>query len=226
MFSITTTLTGDDIKPAVQLAKDNYIDLIHKHLEVDGPTSDMCQTQVEVEVRTYLTEAIAQHYGLRMTVVLAKDEAQGTVIGFAIALAGQLQTDCGLNYAVVHQDYRRQGVLRAMLDEIKARYQFIGLNSKIDKVPYYESLGFRITGPETTQVAMSWGLNKPHAEMLALDFSGVEEIRSKVDAFERYHGPNSRQIWVKLNDMQNEQERKVLDYVSKRASGLSHAQSF
>lgn len=224
MFTITTALTEADIEPAMKLAKANYIDLIHKHLVVGGPTSGMCQTQVEVEVRAYLAEAIAGHFGLSVTVVLAKDET-GNVIGFAIALGGKLATDCGLNYAVVHKDHRRQGVLRAMIKELQQRFQFIGLACKLDKVPYYEALGFRITGPETTQVAMSWGLNKPHADMLVLGFDHAEEIVAATAAFDRLHGSKAQAIYRKINTMQTEQSGKVTAYVSKRNSGASHDQA-
>ena len=224
MFSITTSLTEADIQQAVKLAKANYVELIEKHIRPGGPTGSLCQTTVEVEVRAYLEEALSPEFGMKITAVLAKDPDHN-LIGFAIALGGELETDCGLNYAVVHSGYRRQGILRAMLKEVQGRFQFIGLACKIDKVPYYESLGFRITGPQSAQVAMSWGLDKPHADMSVLGFHNDPDIQLAKGAFERLNGAKTPGIYRKMKAMQVEQSEKVLAYLDKRAKGVSHAES-
>jgi GNAT superfamily N-acetyltransferase len=222
MFTVTTTLTEADIQQAVKLAKANYVELIEKHIRPGGPTGSMCQTTVEVEVRAYLNEALSGNFGMKITAVLAKDDKQN-LIGFAIALGGKLETDCGLNYAVVHHAHRRQGILRAMLEEVQKKYSFIGLACKIDKVPYYEALGFRITGPQMAQVAMSWGLDKPHADMTVFGFQHNPEIQLARVSFERLHGAKAPGIYRKMQSMQVEQSQKVLAYLDQRTSGMSHA---
>lgn len=225
MFTISTSLTEADIQHAVKFAKANYVDLIEKHLRPGGgPTGSMCQTTVEVEVRTYLSEVLTGEFGLKVAPVVAKDECNN-LIGFAIALEGKLDTDCGLNYAVVHKDYRRQGVLRAMIHELQARYRFIGLSCKLDKVPYYEALGFRITGPQKVQVAMSWGLDKPHADMVILGFDQSDEVQGAKAAFARLNGAKAQKILRKLGEAQREQAEKVLAYLEKRGLGAAHAEA-
>jgi len=225
MFTITTSLTEADIQQAVKLAKANYVDLIDKHLRPGGgPTGSMCQTTIEVEVRAYLSEGITDGFGLKVTRVLAKD-TQDNVIGFVIALEGTLDTDCGLNYAVVHKDFRRQGVLRAMILEIQSRYEFIGLSCKLDKVPYYEALGFRITGPQKAQVAMSWGLDKPHAAMPLLGFDQTSEVQGAKASFARLNGAKAQGILRKVGEAQKEQAKKVLAYLDKRELGATHAEA-
>jgi GNAT superfamily N-acetyltransferase len=225
MFTITTSLTESDIHKAVKLAKANYVELIEKHLRPGGgPTGSMCQTTVEVEVRAYLSEVNNGKFGLKVTPVLAKDE-QNNLIGFAIALEGRVDTDCGLNYAVVHKDYRRQGVLRAMIQEIQSRYKFIGLSCKIDKVPYYEALGFRITGPQNAQVTLSWGLDKPHADMMILGFDHTNEVQNAKAQFMRLNGAKAQGILRKMDEAQKGQAQKVLAYLEKRGLGATHTEA-
>jgi hypothetical protein len=58
LFSITYSLTQRDIDQAVRLSKLYYTDLIQKLVKPYGPTSSLCSSQVEIEVRAYLEEAL------------------------------------------------------------------------------------------------------------------------------------------------------------------------
>lgn len=221
MFTVTTTFTQAELEQAARLARVNYIELINKFVRPHGPTSGLCQVQVETEVVAYLSDALYKDIGTDAGAVFAKDANTGEVIGFTIFLSGLIPTDCGLNYIVVDKRYRRQGVMKAMLAEIMKTHTFIGLSCNIDKVPYYEALGFRITGPETVQVAMSWGLNKPHGLMKAVGFDGSVAINEAKDAFLR----NNRQgpsILARIGQQQEDREVVVRDYVSKREIGVPH----
>lgn len=201
MFTITTELTKADVPQIVKLARANYVDLIFKHVKPNGPTSSLCLALIEVEVREYVLDALTKCHGLPVSVVLAKDP-EAKLIGFAIVIGGKEPTDCGINYAAVSKDHRRQGILRAMLDEVKSRYQSIGLTCNMDKVPYYEALGFRVTGARQVQVAMSWGLEKHEADMLVLGLDNHVEIREAQAIFGRVHGKKARGMISKINEMQ------------------------
>lgn len=221
MFTITTTFNQADLDQAVRLARANYIELINKFVRPHGPTRGLCQVQVETEVRAYLNDALYQDIGTDVGAVFAKNAQTGQVIGFTIFLSGLTPTDCGLNYMVVDVSYRRQGVMKAMLAEIMKNHTFIGLSCNIDKVPYYEPLGFRITGVETVQVAMSWGVNKPHGPMKVIGFDGSVPINQAKDAFLR-HNAQGPSILAKIGQQQHDRNIVVRDYVSKRISGVPH----
>lgn len=215
MFTITSELTQADVPQIVKLAKANYVDLIFKHVKPNGPTSALCQTLVEVEVREYVLDALDKRHGLPVSVVLAKDQ-DANLIGFTIVIGGMEPKDCGINYTAVHKDQRRQGILRAMLDEVKARYQSITLTCNIDKVPYYEALGLRVTGARQTQVAMSWGPEKLESEMQVLGMNNHVEIRNAQVIFERVHGTKARAMINKIQGMQDLRTVEVQEYVAKR----------
>ncbi|KPW61564.1 hypothetical protein ALO81_200191 [Pseudomonas cannabina] len=131
--------------------------------------------------------------------------------------------DCGINYAVVSASHRRQGILREMLAKIQARYIHIGLSCDVGKVPFYEALGFKITGSDLVQVAMCWGVDKPEAIMGALNFSRNSEIADAITTFQRVHGTKAEGMIIKLGEIQERRCEYVDGYVKRRLSGLSHA---
>lgn len=222
MFTITTDLNHSDIGQVLKLARANYVELISKSVRPHGPTSSLCIAQVEAEVREYLRDALTGCYGLPVEAVLAKEAVTGDVIGFAIVLGGNIPTDCGINYAAVHVDHRRQGILREMLNHVKSRHTHIGLSCNVDKVPFYEALGFRITGADLVQVAMCWGLDKPGASMGVLDFGQNAEVNEAKETFLRINGQKAQSILSKIGHIQEQRIVYVQGYVEKRQSGLSH----
>ncbi|MGY2315440.1 GNAT family N-acetyltransferase [Pseudomonas sp. SDO5522_S412] len=224
MFTLSTTFTQAEQEQALRLSRAYYVDLINKYVKPHGPTSSLCIAQVETEVRAYLDDARTGCYQVRAGAVFAKDRATEEIIGFAIYLGGKTPpTDCGLNYVVVDQRYRRQGIMKAMLDVIMQKFTFIGLSCNVDKVPYYEALGFRITGSDMMQVGMSWGLNKPHGVMTVLGFDNSEPIQTAVSAFMRNSAGRGEAILAELGRIQELKISEVETYVSKRKTGLSHA---
>lgn len=215
MFTITTELTQADVPQIVKLAKANYVDLIFKHVKPNGPTSTLCLALIEVEVREYVLDALTHCHGLPVSVVLAKD-LNATLIGFAIVIGGKEPTDCGINYTAVHKDHRRNGVMRAMFDKVKQRYQSINLTCNMDKVAYYEALGFRITGAQQIQVGMSWGPEKPASEMQVLGLDNHVEIREAQEIFGRVHGTKARAMINKIHGMQELRAVEVQAFIAQR----------
>ncbi|WP_095158323.1 GNAT family N-acetyltransferase [Pseudomonas sp. Irchel 3E13] len=224
MFTLSTTFTESDQAQALRLSRAYYVDLINKYVKPHGPTSSLCIAQVETEVQAYLDDARTGCYQVRAGAVFARDEATGEVIGFATYLGGKTPpTDCGLNYVVVDKRHRRQGIMKAMLGVIMEKFTFIGLSCNVDKVPYYEALGFRVTGSDMMQVGMSWGVDKPHGVMNVLGFDNSEPIQTAIAAFKRNSGGRAEAILAELGRVQEQKISEVEAYVRKRQSGLSHA---
>lgn len=225
MITITQTITEDDIHLAIKLARANYVELINKLIKPHGPTSSLCIAQVEAEVREYLLDALTGCYGGFSEAVIAKDQLSGKLIGFTIVLRGNDPADCGINYTVVNATHRRQGILREMLKRVQARFSHIGLACNVDKVPYYEALGFHITSADLAQVSMCCGIDKPNAKMGALDFSLNSSIAAAVATFQRVNGAKTEGILSKIGEIQERRFEYVERYVAKRQSGLSHAEA-
>jgi len=62
---------------------------------------------------------------------------------------------CNVAYLAVDQQHRRQGVARALIADMVARYPHAELTCSVGKVPYFEALGFEVLGQLETQVLMS-----------------------------------------------------------------------
>ncbi|WP_443497182.1 GNAT family N-acetyltransferase [Pseudomonas helleri] len=226
VYTLTTTFTQADLEQALRLARANYVELINKYVKPHGPTSSLCIAQVETEIQAYLNDALTGCYQVRAGAVFAKDATTDQVIGYTVYLGGAIPpTDCGLNYVVVDQRYRRQGIMKAMLNVVMKKFTFIGLSCNVDKVPYYESLGFRITGADMSQVAMSWGVDKPHGTMSVLGFEKSVPILAAQAAFMRNTNGKGDAILAKLGRIQEEKNAEVEGYVKKRQSGINHAEA-
>lgn len=223
MSFITTDLTEGDIDQAIKLARANYVELINKLVKPQGPTSSLCIAQVEAEVGEYLQDALTGCHGGFVEAVLARDQPKGILVGFIIVLRGNNSEDCGISYTVVSAAHRRQGILREMLKRVQIQYSHIALSCNVDKVPYYESLGFHITGPDSAQVAMCCGINKPDAKMPTLNVALNTKVADAVATFHRVHGAKARGILSRMGEIQERRFKYVDVYVNKRLSGLSHA---
>lgn len=93
--------------------------------------------------------------------ILALDETSqhATVLGFIsykVRFRGNGSTT--ITYAVVDERVRRQGILRAMLDELNTHFIGVTLDCKRAKVPIYERLGFQISGSEGLNIEMKRGV--------------------------------------------------------------------
>ncbi len=62
---------------------------------------------------------------------------------------------CGINYMAVKRSHRRRGIGRALMNALVARHPHVELTCAIDKVPFYEALGFRVLDSRNTQVVMN-----------------------------------------------------------------------
>lgn len=62
---------------------------------------------------------------------------------------------CGLHYMAVARRHRNKGVARAMMRQVIQRYPHAELTCAIEKVSFYEKLGFNVLDVRSTQVVMN-----------------------------------------------------------------------
>lgn len=222
MFTISNQFTQADIEQAVKLAKLYYTDLIQKYIRPHGPTGSLCSSQVEIEVREYMEEALYQHHGMRIEIEVARDTNTQSLIGFAVVLSSAGSPDCGLNYVAVHKDYRRQGIMKAMLKNIQNRYSYIVLSCNPSKVPYYENLGFVIEKPEYVQISMTWGTSGPNSGMDSFDMDKNVTLQEHIRSFETLNAKKIGAMMTKVRDAQMKRMGEVEAYYQSRVAGSSH----
>lgn len=193
MVRITRVFSDADIESIVNIAMDNYASLVSQPVQTDSPIGDLARTILAVEVRGYLAEAASPSPRLHTGVVLAKN-AENEVVGFAIFIRAA-GSHCGLSYCAVAQSYRKQGIFRRLIDDIKSRFSAIGLTCHLNTVEVYERLGFVIYWRKDAQVEMSFG---PYDATTKMDHIGFDTNKSVIAAKLGFSKGRSRKELEKL----------------------------
>ncbi|ELG7184137.1 TPA: GNAT family N-acetyltransferase [Pseudomonas aeruginosa] len=138
----------------VELAVENLTDITLLAVPPSNLMYEVYKHAIGVEIGVYV-EHIGQTGDIKVGMVQATDEA-GALIGFLIYLPVNGCPDaCGVTYMAVSGRRRRQGIARAMVNEMLALFPHAGLSCSIEKVPYYEALGFQVLDRRDNQVYMN-----------------------------------------------------------------------
>lgn len=125
-------------------------------ITTDNPLYPLYQYGVGMEVHQYL-QALDGTRGLAVALTLALDaEAPEQMLGFALSLpAKDDQHACALAFLAVCASHRRQGIARALLGDLQARYRCVELNTFASQVPWFETMGMQVVAANGPQVLMS-----------------------------------------------------------------------
>lgn len=159
MFTLThyTSPCPEPVNSQIlQMVVDYLTDISMVAIPPSNLLYNVYQYAIGYEVHLYL-EAVGGAKGIAVELIVAMDEQDpAKVVGFLLYLPvkDDLQA-CGVAYMAVHASHRRQGVARAMMDEMLSRYPHGELTCTVEKVPAFESMGFQVRGVRGTQVLMN-----------------------------------------------------------------------
>ena len=159
MFTLThyTTPCPEPVNSQIlQMVVDYLTDISSVALPPSNLLYNVYQYAIGYEVHLYL-EAVGGAKGIAVELIVAMDEQDpAKVIGFLLYLPVKDDPEaCGVAYMAVHASHCRQGVARAMMDEMLSRYPHGELTCTVEKVPAFESMGFQVRGVRGTQVLMN-----------------------------------------------------------------------
>jgi len=131
-------------------------DLSSVAIRADNPLYPLYQYGVGMEVHQYL-QAMDGTRGLAVELTLALDaEAPDRLLGFALTLPAQDNPQaCAMAFLAVAPEHRRQGVARALLGDVQARFASVELNAFARQVPWFEAMGMQVVAASGPQVLMS-----------------------------------------------------------------------
>lgn len=131
-------------------------DLSSVAVRADNPLYPLYQYGVGMEVHQYL-QAMDGTRGLAVQLTLALDaEAPDQLLGFALTLPAQDNPQaCALAFLAVVPERRREGVARALLGDVQARFASVELNAFVHQVPWFEAMGMQVVAASGPQVLMS-----------------------------------------------------------------------
>ncbi len=159
MFTLThyTSPCPEPVNSQIlQMVVDYLTDISSVALPPSNLLYNIYQYAIGYEVHLYL-EALGGAKGIAVELIVATDEQDpAKVVGFLLYLRVKDDPEaCGVAYMAVHASHRRQGVARAMMDEMLSRYPHGELTCTVEKVPAFESMGFQVRGVRGTQVLMN-----------------------------------------------------------------------
>jgi GNAT superfamily N-acetyltransferase len=169
----------------LQLVVDNLTDISMVGIGPSNPLYNVYQYTVGFEVHLYL-EALDGSKGIAVELIVATDEEDPEkVIGFLLYLP--IKDDpraCGVAYMAVDAGHRRQGVARAMLQDMISRYPHAELTCAVAKVPWFEAMGFQVLGVRATQVLMN---TRDHSSEGLMGLLDVASIYSSLEVRQIHH---------------------------------------
>ena len=159
MFSLTrfTTPCPEPINGQIlQMVVDNLTDISSIALPPSNLLYNIYQYAIGFEVHLYL-EALSGSKGIAVELIVATDaQDPEQLIGFVLCLPVKDDPEaCGIAFMAVQAGKRRQGVARAMLQDVLARYPHAELACAVEKVSAFEAMGFQVRGARGTQVLMN-----------------------------------------------------------------------
>ncbi|WP_426139041.1 GNAT family N-acetyltransferase [Pseudomonas sp. DWP3-1-2] len=187
----------------MQMVVDYVTDISMVAIAPSNPLYNLYQYGIGYEVHLYL-QAMDGSRGIPVQLIVATDEQDpATVIGFLLYLPVQDDPEaCAVAYMAVQARHRRQGVARAMLQNMLSRYPHAELACFIAKVPYFEALGFQVFGARGPQVLMN---TRDH---------GTDGLLAVLDVAPIYRSVEVRQIHTYL--LQQHGKRAMVDAEKQR----------
>ncbi|EFQ63776.1 GCN5-related N-acetyltransferase [Pseudomonas fluorescens WH6] len=206
MFSLTryTTPCPEPFNAQIlQMVVDNLTDISSVALPPSNLLYSIYQYAVGFEVHLYL-EALNGEKGIAVELIVATDAQQADqLIGFLLCLPVKDDPEaCGIAFMAVQAGRRRQGVARAMMQDVLARYPHAELACAVEKVPVFEDVGFQVRGARGTQVLMN-----------TRDY-GTDGLMGVLDVAPIYSSLEVRQIHTYL--LQRHGKRAMIDAEKQR----------
>ncbi|KTC32766.1 GNAT family N-acetyltransferase [Pseudomonas poae] len=217
MFSLTryTTPCPEPVNSQIlQMVVDNLTDISSVALPPSNLLYNLYQYAIGFEVHLYL-EALNGEKGIAVKLVVATDNsAPQEVIGFLLYLPVKDDPEaCGVAFMAVQAGWRRQGVGRAMMREVLARYPHAELACAVEKVAVFEAMGFQVLRAQGTQVVMNTRDYGTDGLMGVLDVASIYsslEVRQIHAYLLQKHGRRAMVDAEKQRDRHLDQlERKV-----------------
>ncbi|WWG81704.1 GNAT family N-acetyltransferase [Pseudomonas poae] len=217
MFSLTryTTPCPEPVNSQIlQMVVDNLTDISSVALPPSNLLYSLYQYAIGFEVHLYL-EALNGEKGIAVELVVATDNsAPQEVIGFLLYLPVKDDPEArGVAFMAVQAGWRRQGVARAMMREVLARYPHAELACAVEKLPVFEAMGFQVLRAQGTQVVMNTRDYGTDGLMGVLDVASIYsslEVRQIHAYLLQKHGRRAMVDAEKQRDRHLDQlERKV-----------------
>lgn len=140
----------------LQMVVDYFSDISPVSLTPSNPLYQLYQYVIGYEVHLYLQAMDAALDTTARLILALDDQDPSCVLGFALYLPAKDDPEaCTLVYMAVQASHRRQGIARAMLQQMITRHPHAELACVASKVQTFEAMGFQVLAARGPQVLMN-----------------------------------------------------------------------
>ncbi|WP_413044028.1 GNAT family N-acetyltransferase [Pseudomonas sp. YJ42] len=225
MFTLAhlNTPPPESIKSQVlQMVVDYLGDISPVSLTPNNPLYQLYQYVVGYEVHRYLDSMNGAQAGKPELIMALDANDPASLLGFALYLPYVNDPEaCALVYLAVHAEHRRQGVGRAMVDAMVARYPHAEVACVASKVPYFQALGFQPLAARGPQVVMNTRSQASSGMVAVQDLEPIfqsQEVRQIHTYLVQQHGTKAMSDAEKSRD-------QLLDELAQQAIHLTQTSS-
>ncbi|MCG6542111.1 GNAT family N-acetyltransferase [Pseudomonas sp. KSR10] len=225
MFTLAhlNTPPPESIKSQVlQMVVDYLGDISPVSLTPNNPLYQLYQYVVGYEVHRYLDSMNGAQAGKPELIIALDANDPASLLGFALYLPYVNDPEaCALIYLAVHAEHRRQGVGRAMVDAMVARYPHAEVACVASKVPYFQALGFQPLAARGPQVVMNTRSQASSGMVAVQDLEPIfqsQEVRQIHTYLVQQHGTKAMSDAEKSRD-------QLLDELAQQAIHLTQTSS-
>lgn len=221
MFTLTHLATPppESLKSQVlQMVVDYFSDISPAPLTPSNPLYQLYQYVIGFEVHLYL-QAMGSEPGSSARLILALDDQDPSqVLGFALYLPSPDDPDaCTLVYLAVQTSHRRQGIARAMLQQMQILHPHAALACVASRVPTFEAMGFQVLAARGPQVLMNTRGTASDGWIAVQDIEPIfqsKEVRQIHTYLVKQHGEKA------MRDAEKQRDR-LLDQLGRQAETLA-----
>jgi GNAT superfamily N-acetyltransferase len=201
----------------LQMVVDYLSDISPVSLTPSNPLYQLYQYVIGYEMHLYL-QAMDSALDTGAQLLLALDDLDPSqVLGFALYLPAKDDPEaCTLAYMAVKASHRRQGIARAMLQQMVTRHPHAELACVASKVPTFEAMGFQVLAARGPQVLMNTRDHASNGMVAVQDLAPIyqsKEVRQIHAYLVKQHGKKA------MGEAEKQRDRQ-LDQMARQAQAL------
>jgi len=201
----------------LQRVVDYLGDISPVSLTPSNPLYQLYQYVVGLEVHRYLDSMDGAQAGKPELIMALEADDPARLLGFALYLPYVDDPDaCALVYLAVQASHRRQGIGRAMVEAMVARYPHAEVACVAGKVPYFEALGFLPLAARGPQVVMNTRSQSSDGMVAVQDLEPIFQSRE----VRQIHSYLAQQHGRKAMGEAEKQRDRLLDQMARQADHL------
>ncbi|TLX64028.1 GNAT family N-acetyltransferase [Stutzerimonas nosocomialis] len=201
----------------LQRVVDYLGDISPVSLTPSNPLYQLYQYVVGLEVHRYLDSMDGAQAGKPELIMALEADDPARLLGFALYLPYVDDPDaCALVYLAVQASHRLQGIGRAMVEAMVARYPHAEVACVAGKVPYFEALGFLPLAARGPQVVMNTRSQSSDGMVAVQDLEPIfqsREVRQIHSYLVQQHGRKA------MGEAEKQRDR-LLDQMARQADHL------